>query len=279
MTAALLALMSAGLGGSGDFVGGRASRRWPVLVVIWLSQGLGVLLVLLLALATRATAQDLGYLPWGLAAGQALLLGLVAFYRALAEGKMGIVAPIAALGVVIPVVWALTVLGERLGPYQLVGIVLAIVGIVLSSGPELDARTGLRPVLLAVGAACAFGFTMLCLSQGSASEPMLTTLAMRFSLVASLTFFLVGARRVPTLWRTRTGGRSVLGVALLNVCATLCSAYAFQMGHVSLVVVLCSLYPVATVVLARVLLQERVTLPQQLGIASAMAGVVLIAAA
>ena len=68
----------------------------------------------------------------------------------------------------------------------------------------------------------------------------------------------------------------MLGVALLNVRATLCSAYALQMGYVSLVVVLCSLYPVATVVLARVVLQERVT---QLGILSAMAGVVLIAAA
>ncbi len=66
---------------------------------------------------------------------------------------------------------------------------------------------------------------------------------------------------------------------MLNVSATLCSAYALQMGYVSLVVVLCSLYPVATVVLARVVLQERVTRAQQLGILSAMAGVVLIAAA
>lgn len=279
MTAALLALMSAGLGGSGDFVGGRASRRWPALAVIWLSQFVGVVLLVLLALATRTTGQGWSYLLWGLAAGQALLLGLVAFYRALAEGKMGVVAPIAALGAVIPVIWGLTVEHEQLTVNQIAGIALAITGIVLASGPELDGPTGVRPMVLAVGAACGFGLTMLCLAEGSTSEPMLTTLAMRASLVISLTFFLAGAGRFPSLWRMkRTARVPVIGVAVLNVSATLCSAYALQMGYVSLIAVLCSLYPVATVVLARVVLQERVAMLQQLGVLSAMMGVVLIAA-
>lgn len=278
MTAALLALMSAGLGGSGDFIGGHVSRRWPVLTVIWLSQCTAVLLTALLTMATRTSATAWSFLPWGLAAGQAMLFGLVAFYRALADGKMGVVAPIAALGVMIPVLWALLIGHERLAAYQFVGIGLAVAGIVLASGPELDGRTGVRPLVLAVGAACGFGMTMLCLSEGSATEPMLTTLVMRTSLVASLTFFLVGAGRLPTVWRGRKGARGVAWVAVLNVSATLCSAYALQMGYVSLVVVLCSLYPIATVALARVLLQERVARLQQLGVLSAMVGVLLIVA-
>lgn len=276
--AALLALLSAGLGGSADFVGGYASKRLPAVVVVWLSQCIGLSLVVTLVVASGTRSDDHAYVLWAVGAGQSLLLGLVAFYTALASGKMGVVAPIAALGVVLPVTWALVVGHEQLSIGQFVGIALAIVGIVLASGPELEGGAGLRPLMLAVLAGMGFGVLTICLAEGSSDEPLMTTFVSRVSLLLSLTAFLFITRQfVPSAWG-RASAPTVVLLGLLDVGALLSAAYAMSIGLISVVSVLCSLYPVATVVLARVILKERAKPVQMAGVASVLVGVVLLGA-
>ncbi|QLQ09174.1 MAG: DMT family transporter [Nocardioidaceae bacterium] len=276
--AALLALLSAGLGGSADFVGGYVSKRLPAPAVVWLSQCVGLGFVIAIVLVLGGGTVDRSYLFWAIGVGQALLLGLVAFYTALANGKMGVVAPIAALGVVLPVMWALVVGHERLSLGQCVGIGLAILGIVLASGPELEGGAGMRPLLLAIAAGAGFGVMTICLSEGSAEEPLMTTLVARTSLLLSLTIFLFASRRFTLSAMGWASAPIVVLLGLLDVGALLAAAYAMSIGLVSVVSVLCSLYPVATVVLARLVLKERAKPVQMVGVVSVMAGVVLLGA-
>jgi drug/metabolite transporter (DMT)-like permease len=189
---ALLALLSSALWGTADFVGGTLTRRLPVTLVIGVSQA--VALVLLVPLALLLDVADPGrvVLP-GLLAGVVGPAGLAAFYRALALGTMGVVAPVAALGVVVPVAAGLLA-GESPSALQLVGIAVAVVGVVLACGPELSGagRGGALPLLLAAAAAVGFGAVLLLLAEGSGGEAagvgdvVLVLLVMRLTSVALL---------------------------------------------------------------------------------------------
>ena len=220
---------------------------------------------------------------------------LVAFYTALSIGTMGVVAPVAATGVVVPVLVGLLE-GERPGALQLVGIVAAVVGVVLASrvpgGPAgqtgpADAAGQRRAVLLAVGAALGFGGVLVCVAEGSRTSVGTTLLAQRLTNVALLgsVVLLLAARAR----RAHVTGRPVLGLAradlpvvaltgLGDVSANGVYAVASTRGLVSVVAVLGSLYPVATALLARQLLGERLARPQAAGVATALLGVVLMAA-
>ena len=142
--AILLALLSSLLWGSGDFCGGTASRRLPSHVVVLGSQAVGLLLAAIAVLTTGAYHDPTGYLPWAIAAGVSGVAGLLFFYRALAIGTMGVVSPIAALSVLVPVIIAIRT-GQAPSLIVGVGIVLAIAGIVMLSGPERAPEPGLRP--------------------------------------------------------------------------------------------------------------------------------------
>src|SRR5688572_17975292 len=133
----LLALLSSVLWGLSDFLGGTASRRLPVPTVLGISQFVGLVLLSVLAVATGALDTDRGYLAPALGAGVVGVLALGMFFRALAIGTMGVVAPVAALGVAVPVIAGIAD-GEQPSVGQAVGIVVAVVGVVLASGPELS---------------------------------------------------------------------------------------------------------------------------------------------
>jgi drug/metabolite transporter (DMT)-like permease len=278
--AVLLALLSSVLWGSADFLGGLVSRRRLAAVVVGLSQAAGLLTILVIALAVGAFDDPTGYLPWAVASGLAGMVGLVCFYAALAAGTMGVVSPIAALGVVVPVVVGLA-RGERPAALQLVGIAVAIVGVVLASGPELQGRAGGRPLLLAAVAALGFGLALLFIAEGSQSSTIMTLVTMRATSVTVLTVALLVAL-------ARGTSRSVLAIgwgdlALVAVVgvgdllANLAFGAASRRDDVSVVSVLGSLYPVMTVLLARFVLGERLGRAQTWGVAGALAGVVLIA--
>jgi drug/metabolite transporter (DMT)-like permease len=278
--AVLLALLSSVLWGSADFLGGLVSRRRLAAVVVGLSQAAGLLTILVIALAVGAFDDPTGYLPWAVAAGLAGMVGLVCFYAALAAGTMGVVSPIAALGVVVPVVVGLA-RGERPAALQLVGIAVAIVGVVLASGPELQGRAGGRPLVLAAVAALGFGLALLFIAEGSQSSTIMTLVTMRATSVTVLTVALLVAL-------ARGTSRSVLAIgwgdlALVGVVgvgdllANLAFGAASRRDDVSVVSVLGSLYPVMTVLLARFVLGERLGRAQTWGVAGALAGVVLIA--
>jgi drug/metabolite transporter (DMT)-like permease len=194
---------------------------------------------------------------------------------------MGVVSPIAALGVVVPVVVGLA-RGERPAALQMLGIAIAIAGVVLASGPELQGRAGARPLVLALVAAVGFGLALLFIAEGSRSSTVMTLVTMRATSVTVLGVALVVAlaRGLPrsTLalgWRD-LGLVAVVGVG--DLLANQAYGAASRRDDVSIVSVLGSLYPVMTVLLARFLHGERLGRAQTAGVTGALAGVVLIAA-
>lgn len=279
--AALLALLSSALWGSADFLGGTLSRRRRATVVVGVSQAAGLVLAVVVAGAAGAFGDDRGYLPWAVLSGVAGVVGLVCFYAALAAGTMGVVSPIAALGVVVPVVVGLAE-GDRPAHLQLAGIVVAVVGVVLASGPELSGRAGARPVLLAGVAAVGFGLALLAIAKGSRSSTLMTLVTMRVTSVTLLTLALVvalarGLPRAEVLMRPRELGLVAL-VGIGDLAANLTFGLASRRDAIAVVSVLGSLYPVFTVLLARVFHHERLGRLQAVGVVLALAGVVLIAA-
>lgn len=276
----VLALLSSLVWGASDFLGGTLTRRYAVALVVATSQLAGLVAVSLVAIGAGSLDDPTGYVPWAVLAGLSGMTGLLCFYAALATGTMGVVSPIAALGVVVPVLVGLA-RGERPAAVQLVGIVVAVAGVVLASGPELSGRAGVRPVVLAAVSALGFGVALLAIAEGARSSTVMTLVTMRVTSVSLLTTALL-----VVLVRRRTGRPPVrrADAALLvltgvgDVGANLAFGLASTRGLVSVVAVLGSLYPVVTVLLARVVHGERLGRAQTLGVAGALTGVAMIAA-
>ena len=281
---AVLALLASLVWGGSDFVGGLVSKRVRPLVVVGIAHAIALVTLLVIAAALGSFSADSGYLPWALSAGAVGFVGLVAFYRALATGTMGIVAPIAGTGAVLPVVVGLAT-GDSPSGWQLGGIAVAVAGVVLASGPELSGggAGGRRPLLLALVAACCFGGVYVLLKGGSADSVVMTLVVMRMvsvfvvSCLAGVAL-LRGARSA--LANEMPGGREfalIVVVGWTDAAANGFYGLATRHGLVSVVSVLASLYPAVTVVLARVLQDERMRKIQSVGVALALAGVVLLA--
>jgi drug/metabolite transporter (DMT)-like permease len=271
--AVLLALTSSVMWGSADFLGGLLSRRRPPYAVVAGSQACGLVGVALVAIGTGAWHGSTGWLGWSVLAGLVGASGLVAFYAALASGTMGVVSPIAALGAIVPVLLGL-LRGETPSAVVVSGLVLALLGVVTASGPELTGRAGVRPVALASVSSVCFGFALVFIERGAQTNAVMTMTGMR---ATSVTMFALVALALRT-----TGGLGVrdigwlAAVGLADVGANLLFALATQRGLLSVTAVLGSLYPVITVLLARLLLRERLRLVQQVGVVGALAGVVLV---
>lgn len=273
--AALVALLSSALWGSADFFGGVMSKRLPAVAVVGTSQAFGFVAVTLAALATGGFALGLGWVPWGVLAGVSGTIGLVSFYAALASGTMGVVSPIAALGAIVPVVAGIAS-GERPSAITTVGLVVALIGAVAASGPELRGGATARAVALAAVAGVGFGLALLLIARGSETSTVMTLWGMRLT---SVTVFIA----VALLLRTTGGvGRGDLGalaaIGVADAGANLLFGLASQMGFLSVTAVLGSLYPVVTVLLAWTLLHERLQRLQVVGVTAALVGVLLISA-
>jgi drug/metabolite transporter (DMT)-like permease len=279
----LLALGSAILYGAADFTGGLTTRRAGMIPVVVVSQASGLaLLALILPLLPPASPTRFD-LIWGAVAGLTGGIGVALLYRALAIGVMAVVAPTTAVcAVTIPVVVAVA-LGERPVPLAVAGIVLGIVSIVLVSQQTSvlseSQHAGSSPkrgsgVGTALVSGVAIGFFFLSLAQTRMSAGMWPLIPARFlSVVLFVAIAVAGKRslRMP---------RPALGLALL--CGTidmLANAFyvlAVRQGPLSTVVTLSSLYPASTVLLARIILKERLNLWQITGVGCALAAVVLI---
>lgn len=281
---ALLALLASALWGTSDFLGGTASRRLPVLSVLGVSQVSALLVLTPLALALGALSTDRAYVLPAVLAGLVGPAALVAFYRALATGTMGVVAPIAALGVVVPVGAGIAA-GERPTLLQAVGIAVAVAGVVLASGPELSrsGRGGIRPLVLAGIASLGFGTVFVLIAKGSEQggidAVVMVVLTMRLTTVVVLTaVLLLAARRrgIETGVR-RTDLPMLMAIGVFDVGANGAFALASQSDLIAVTSVLASLYPVVTILLARRVHAERLARVQLLGVCGALAGVLLLA--
>jgi drug/metabolite transporter (DMT)-like permease len=276
-----LALLASLVWGTSDFVGGTLSRRLPTLVVLAAGQAastalLSTVLLVGLALGTGG-APSPGALAWSAGAGVAWAGGMAAFYRALAVGTMGVVAPVASTGMAVPVLVGLWQ-GERLGPLQVVGVVAALCGVMAAAGPEVGTRprgSGSAPLLLAATAAVLFGVELTLLAHGAESSVTGSLLAMR---AAALVTVLRAARGTRTAFSVARR-RDLLGPAalgLLDLAATAAYAAAARAGALGVVAVLASLYPAVTVLLARRLHQERLRPVQAAGVVAVLGATVCL---
>jgi len=280
MAAVVLGLSSAICWGLADFVGGLQSRRVRVLAVLLVSQGAGLAAIAIGLVIARPPAPPLGDLWPAAAAGLAGALALSAFYRALAIGTMSIVAPISSTGAALPVIVGIAT-GDRPSALQLAGVVAAVIGVVLASReldqdqPTLAAPTR-ASIALALVAAVGFGTFFIGMDAGADASVAWSLLAARVASVAAV-LVAVAVVRVPLPTTPhRLGALAVVG--LLDAGANGLYAWASTQGLLSVVAVLGALYPISTVVLARVVLGERVRPIQEVGIVLALAGVALIAA-
>ncbi len=286
MLAISLALGASLCWGISDFAGGMQARRLAVALVLLATQGIAlVVLCATVALAGRA-GPDLGSLAPAAAAGVSGVVALGAFYRALAIGTMSIVAPISASGAAVPVIVGI-VSGDRPSPVQIAGIVATLAGVVLASrerdeGPRRHVARA--SILLALVAAAGFGGFFVGIRASARVDVAWTLVAARAASVAMLVL-VVAAR--PGLLRAGPQRRTALParvlavleiVGLLDLGANGLYAIATRHGLLSEVAVASSLYPVVTVLLARLVLRERVARVQELGIVAAIAGVAMLAA-
>jgi drug/metabolite transporter (DMT)-like permease len=278
--AALLALISSGLWGTADYHAGNLSKRFPPVVVLSVTQIIGLIFGIVLATSSGSwDAQALGsdgYLLPGIAAGFCGYLGLICLYRALATGRMGVVSPISALSGVIPVLYAVIFLNERFNSLVTVGVVLALVGAFMASGPEVSQGLPLKPVVLALGAALGFGSALSFMALGSQSSALMTMVAMRAATLFVSVGILIKLRGTSGMGKAELPLLLFIGVA--DFSANLILGVATTKGLVALAMVLGSLYPIMTALLAFRYLHERLHKVQYAGIASAVMGVALIAA-
>jgi uncharacterized membrane protein len=277
----LLALGSAVFYGSADFFGGLTARRANTIATVFVSQFVGlVLLLLVLPFLPAATVSPRDWI-WGFAAGFSGGIGVAFLYRALAVGAMAVVAPTTAvIAAIIPVLFAFA-LGERLRPLTIVGVALALVAIGLVSrqrsetGAELEAQRSLPPgILLAVLAGIAVGTFFLSLARTTSAAGMWPLIAAR---IASIVLFgLIALITGRTLRMSLPATTTACAGGALDMLANALYMIAARIGPLSIVVTLASLYPASTVILARVVIGERLSFVQGVGLACALAAVAII---
>jgi drug/metabolite transporter (DMT)-like permease len=281
MVAALLALASSLAWGLSDFLGGFQSRRHALLAVLVLSQGLALAILVVIVLAGAPTEHDAAATLWAAGVGGLGLLGLMAFYRALAIGTMSVVAPISATGVAIPVLVGL-LSGERPGSLQIAGMLLACAGVILAAreAPSDDAdtrRSGRQAIGLALLAAIGFGSFFAGIDR--AEETADVAWVLLAARTADVAILLVACAIVrPRLPTAPAALGPIAAVGVFDLLANFLFVVAAGRGLLSVVGVLGSLYPAVTVVLARVVLHERLTRTQDAGVVVTLAGVVALAA-
>src|SRR5436190_6423896 len=279
MSAVLLAFLSSVSWGVADFVGGLKSRALPILNVVLASQTVGLILIAAFV-ALRGEGPPGGdFAAFAALSAVAGVTGLLAFYRGLAIGNMGVVAPISATAAVVPVVVGIAT-GDRPGAVQVAGIALALTGVVLASREEVVGegpvpRTA-RGAGLAMVSALGFGFFFLCMdkaSDGDVAWAMLVNRITGVGLLLTATLILRPPMRI-----RRPDITALIFIGALDIGANAAFALASTKGLVSVVAVLGSLYPLTTVGLAALVLQERPHRLARAGVATALLGVALVAA-
>ncbi len=259
--------------GSGDFSGGLASRRANASSVVIAAYAVGFVLLVALALLWKEPFPSPMDIVWGGLAGLAGVIGLISFYSALSIGRMGIVAPVSAvLTAGLPVIFSAFTEGLP-SLLQLGGFVLALLAIGLISRPE-RARGRPKGIGLALLAGCGFGCFFILISHTSHAAIFWPLAVARFT---SVLFLLVVVRiRQQQMLPKLTVAPIVLLAGVLDAIGNVFFVLATHTGRLDVAAVLSSLYPAATVLLAALVLRERVTRIQAVGILLALVAVPLI---
>jgi drug/metabolite transporter (DMT)-like permease len=276
--AIVFALLGSALLGSGDFVGGASSRDAPPVWVATLGQAAALVLAVPVALADGSGHITRTATVWSLTGGLVAAVGLGFFYSAMARGLISLVVPITSVvGAALPVAYGLG-RGDRPGNVALTGIVLALIAIaVVSAIPGDGKRLEAAPILNALGAGACFGTGLICFSRVGEHAGLWPVALSRTTTTLGLVVIglALGAPTARSVSR-RTLLRAALVIGLFEVAGNSFLFLAFQRGSVAVVSVLISLYPVTTVLLATVLLGERLSRVQLAGVVLALGSVALI---
>lgn len=278
----LLGVAAAVLYGAGDFLGGLATRRAQVLAVLLLAETASVVVALPVAAMWPGPIRLAG-LGWGISAGVVGGLGLIVFYIGLAAGPMSVVAPVSGLvSTVLPVAVALAE-GEQSGAAVYAGALLCLVAIVLASsatdGEPSGPRWPGRAVGYGVASGASFGLFFLLIRNAGQSGELWPVAAGRIGELAVVVIAAAALRRSPL--PRALGGKLLVaaaGAGAIDVVANICYVAATRTGMFGLAVVLAALYPGVTVLLARVVLGERLRWVQRVGLGLAAIGILLVAA-
>ena len=260
--------------GISDFVGGYTARRFNSFYLAALGHLSGTVLMVAIAVANHEAIPSLMHLRWAFAAGVCGGVALALFYRALSQGNMGLAAPVSAvLGAAIPVAFGM--LTEGL-PKALptAGFVLALAGIWLVSRPE----SGRRPEGLALALISGVGFALFYIfikQAGTGAALWIAAASRAASLTATGLITLLGRKFSPTY---RLGFAIALIAGCIDVTGTFLFIRASQSGRLDTAVILSSLYPALTVILARIFLGEHFTRWKTVGMIAALVAVPMIAA-
>ena len=275
--ASILALVSSVLWGTADFLGGNLAKRYKALAVTGVSQTMGLVVGVVIVIASGSyknpTLSWNGYFFPAIGAGIAGFLGLTSFYSGLATGRMGVVSPISSLSAIIPLTVAF-IGGERPKSIQFIGMAIALAGAFCASGPDIIKGLPLKPLLYGVGAAVGFGTALTFMAQGSKTSSLLTMTAMRVITISICALIALRYRSV--------GGFALIDYRILFIIggtdflANYFLGLATTKGLVSIAMVLGSLFPIVTALLAFRFLHERLHKVQYLGIILAVGGVAVI---
>lgn len=274
MEASGLSLLAAASWGGGDFAGGLASKRASVFRVVAVAHGCGLVAILAMALLSGEAVPPGSALRWGAFAGLVGAFGIAALYRALAIGRMGVIAPVAAVVTgLLPVLVGIRTEGMP-DAVQLCGFALALVSIGLVARPSeyVDSHRG---VGLAVLAGISFGLFLIAGKQAGHHGvfwPLVTARMVSTALMVMIVAFSPRDAQPlrPVLWPVALSG-------LLDSAGNALFIAATRHGRLDVAAVLSSLYPASTVILARFLLKEKIDKLQAIGIVCAITSIALIA--
>jgi drug/metabolite transporter (DMT)-like permease len=259
--------------GTGDFLGGYAARRSNAFLLATIAHASGLLLMIALAMANHSACPSRSGFAWAVAAGMSGGGALAIFYRALAAGKMGLTAPIAALlGAAIPTAFNIVTEGPP-GVVPIAGFALAGIGILLISRPEDNIRAD--GVGLAVLAGIGFAGYFLCIKQAGNESALWISASSRLGSLALTAVIVLLGRSFREISRPGVGFAVLAGC--LDVTGSALFVRASQTGRLDTAVVLTSLYPAVTVVLARLFLKEHFSRWKTLGMVAAVLAVPMIA--
>jgi drug/metabolite transporter (DMT)-like permease len=269
----LLGLISAACWGAGDFSGGLATKRANVYSVVIASQLIGVMLLIGLAIAFSESLPTTLQIIWGGAAGVAGAIGLIALYRALALGRMGVAAPVSGVvTAIVPVIVGAFIEGLP-KTIQLIGFIVAMIGVWFISRAE-DSKINWNELGLPIAAGLGFGFFLIFINRASGNGILLPLVAARAASLG-LTVIVTWIMRQPLLPKIDHLPLIAI-VGVMDAGGNAFYAMAASLGRLDVAAVLSSLYPASTILLAWIILKERLTRMQWVGVTATLIAIVLI---
>ena len=277
MVPVALALGASLAWGASDFLAGLKTRRLALLWVLFISQATGLVLVGIAAIVSGTALPGGHSALLAAGAGIAELIGFAALYKALAVGPMSVVAPISAMAALLPIIVGLAA-GDAPNGAQAIGMTLALAGAALASfeygGDHRRAATGIG---LAIVAAIGFGAFFVGTDLAADEGALWAVTINRATAVGVLVVVVLAVRRPSPITRDQIAPLAAVGA--LDISANVMFAVALTVGMAAAVSVLGSLYPVATVILARAVLREQLSFSQRGGVIAALAGIGLVSLA